>query len=151
MLVTTARIGASFRKEPSLSSDSTTRKSLWPTRAFEPPIVPTRPPTTTVGSSPAKFRIVAIIDVVVVLPWLPGHGDSVFQAHQLGQQLAARDHRNLHAARFLHLGVLLVDRRADHQRASSGDVRRRRGLRILSRPAAASRSVIGGELHDRSR
>ena len=29
------------------------------------------PPTTTVGSRPASFRTVAVIDVVVVLPWLP--------------------------------------------------------------------------------
>ncbi len=34
-------------------------------------MVPTRPPTTTVGSRPAKFRMVAVIEVVVVLPWLP--------------------------------------------------------------------------------
>ena len=34
-------------------------------------MVPTRPPTTTVGSSPAWFRMVAAIEVVVVLPWLP--------------------------------------------------------------------------------
>src|SRR6185437_2674210 len=37
-----ATIGASFRKEPSLSSDSTTRNWLLPIRAFEPPIEPTR-------------------------------------------------------------------------------------------------------------
>jgi len=43
-------------------------ESLRPTRALEPPIVPTRPPTTTVGSRPAKLRIVAVIEVVVVLP-----------------------------------------------------------------------------------
>jgi hypothetical protein len=44
------------------------RKSLRPTRAFEPPIVPTRPPTTTVGSRPAKLRIVAVHRVWSVLP-----------------------------------------------------------------------------------
>src|SRR5262249_51447079 len=38
-----------------------------------------------------------------------GDGYAVFQAHQLGQQFAAGDHRDLQAARFLHFGVLLVD------------------------------------------
>ena len=41
------------RLSRALSSDSTTRKSLRPTRALDPPMVPTRPPTTTVGSRPA--------------------------------------------------------------------------------------------------
>ncbi len=48
--------------------------------------------------------------------------DPVFEPHQLRQQLAARNNGDLEAARLLHLGVLLVDRRAHHQRARSGDV-----------------------------
>ena len=51
MLVTTATIGASLRNDPSLSSLSTTKKSLLPSLALVPPIMPTRPPTTMVGSS----------------------------------------------------------------------------------------------------
>src|SRR5882762_811622 len=73
MFVTMARIGLNLRKDPSLSSDSTTRKSLWPTRAFEPPMAATLPPTTTVGSNPATLSTLAIIDVVVVLPWQDHH------------------------------------------------------------------------------
>ena len=53
-----------------------------------------------------------------------GDGDAVLEAHQLGQQLAARDHRDLQAAGFLDFGVLFVDRGTDHQGAGSGDVGR---------------------------
>ena len=34
-------------------------------------MVPTRPPTTIVGSRPAWLSTAATIDVVVVFPWLP--------------------------------------------------------------------------------
>ena len=70
MVVTTAMVGVSFRKEPSDSSASATRYSPWPSRALEPKLV-TRPPTTTVGSSRASARTAPIMDVVVVLPWVP--------------------------------------------------------------------------------
>jgi len=123
MLVTTARMGESFRNEPSLSSDSTTRNWLWPSRAFEPPMDCSRPPTTTVGSWPAWLNMVASIEVVVVLPWLPATGDAVLEAHQLGQQLAAGNHRDLPAPRFLHLGVFLGDRGANHHRPGRSDIR----------------------------
>ena len=53
-----------------------------------------------------------------------GDGDAVLQAHQLGQQFAARDHGDLQAARFLHLGVLFIDGGTDHQGARAGDVGR---------------------------
>ena len=115
-------MGASLRNEPSLSSDSTTRKSLCPTRALEPPMVPTRPPTTTVGSSPAWLRMVAVMRGGGGLAVAAGHRDAVLQPHQLGQQLAARDHRNLQPARLLHFGILVVHGRADHQRPRAGHV-----------------------------
>src|SRR5271163_4063058 len=67
MLVTTARIGLNFRNDPSLSSDSTTRKSLCPTRALEPPMAAALPPTTTVGSRPATLLNVAGLDPTVVV------------------------------------------------------------------------------------
>jgi hypothetical protein len=70
MFVTTAKVGVSIKNERSLSSASTTIKSLFPKRALEP-IAPTTPPTTTVGSSPACASTVAIIEVVVVLPCEP--------------------------------------------------------------------------------
>ena len=57
MFVTTAMMGASFRNDPSLSSDSTTSSELLPTRAFDPCIAATRPPTTTVGSRLAVLRM----------------------------------------------------------------------------------------------
>ena len=50
------------------------------------------------------------------------HGDSVLQPHQLSQQLAARNHRNLQPPRFLHFGVLFIHRRAHHQRARALDI-----------------------------
>src|ERR1017187_8517597 len=53
-----------------------------------------------------------------------GHGDAVLQAHQLGQHFAARDDRDLQAARLLHFGVGFVHGGADHQRTRTGDVRR---------------------------
>ncbi len=70
MLVTTAKVGESIRNERSLSSASTTIRSLFPRRAFEP-IAPTTPPTTTVGSRPACASTVATIEVVVVFPCEP--------------------------------------------------------------------------------
>ena len=44
-----------------------------------------------------------------------GDGDAVLQAHQLGQQFAARDHGNAEAAGFLHFGIRLVDSGTHHQ------------------------------------
>ena len=70
MLVTTATVGLSFRKERSDSSASATMKSPLPRRAPEPS-TPRRPPTTTVGSRPPLSSTRATIEVVVVLPWLP--------------------------------------------------------------------------------
>ena len=53
-----------------------------------------------------------------------GHRDAVLQAHQLGQQFAARDHGDLQAAGLLHFRVLFVDRGTDDERARAGDVGR---------------------------
>ena len=89
------------------------------------PCVPTRPPTTTVGSRPAWLSTAATIDVVVVLPWLPADRDAVLLAHQLGQQLAARDHRNRQPPRFDHFRIVGAHRGADHHRFRAGDIFRR--------------------------
>ena len=51
-----------------------------------------------------------------------GDGDAVFQTHQFGKQLAARDDGNLQAPGFLHFGILLIDRRTDDQSARAGYV-----------------------------
>ncbi len=51
-----------------------------------------------------------------------GHRDAVLQAHQLGQQLAARDHGDLQPPRLLHFRILFVHRGTHHQRARAGDV-----------------------------
>ena len=89
MFVTTAMMGASLRNEPSLSSDSTTRKSLLPTRALEPPMVATRAADDDGGvqagvgqhggghGGGGGFAVAA------------GDGDAELQAHQLGEQFAA--------------------------------------------------------------
>ena len=50
--------------------------------------------------------------------------DAVFQAHQFGEQFAARDHGNLQAARFLHFGIRFLDGGTDHQRLRAGHVLR---------------------------
>jgi hypothetical protein len=78
MLVTMATVGDSFRNERSDSSASATMKSPRPRRAPEPS-TPSRPPTTTVGSRPPLSRIIATIDVVVVLPWLPATATPYFR------------------------------------------------------------------------
>jgi len=70
MLVTTATVGKSWRKEPSLSSASATRNSLCPRRALLSKMF-NRPPTTAVGSTPAWCSSTAIMEVVLVLPWVP--------------------------------------------------------------------------------
>ena len=70
MLVTTATVGDSNRKVPSLSSASATRISPRPICAL-PASDRTRPPMTRVGSISASVSTWPIIDVVVVLPWLP--------------------------------------------------------------------------------
>jgi hypothetical protein len=59
-----------FRKEPSLSSASATRKSPPPEPALEPRLL-SLPPITTVGSRPPRASTEATIEVVVVLPWAP--------------------------------------------------------------------------------
>ena len=52
------------------------RRTDRPPRALAPlPISLRSPPTTKVGSSPARSRITASIEVVVVLPWVPRDRD----------------------------------------------------------------------------
>ena len=122
MFVTIARIGESFRNEPSLSSDSTTRKLLFPSRAFEPPMVPTRPPTTTVGSKPACDRIVAAIEVVVVLPWLPATAMPYFSRISSASS-SPRGMTGIPSRRASsNFRILCVDRRRDHERFRAFDV-----------------------------
>ena len=70
MLVMTAIVGESFRKEPSLSSASATMTSPSPSLALLP-IDESFPPMTMVGSSPPWARIVETMEVVVVLPCMP--------------------------------------------------------------------------------
>src|SRR5271156_4839615 len=48
-----------------------------------------------------------------------GHGDAVFQAHELGQHFGARDHRNFQVVRFEEFDVVGFHGRGnyDHVRA----------------------------------
>ncbi len=74
-----------------------------------------------------------------------GHGDAELQAHQLGQQLATGNHRNLEAAGFLNLGVVLADGGADHQGLGSGEVGR--GVAFENAGAQLAEAVgDGGQL-----
>ena len=141
MLVTTARIGLSLRNEPSLSSDSTTRKSLWPTRAFEPPMEATLPPTTTVGSRPASVQNGRGHRSRGGLSVAAGDGDAVLQAHQLGQQLAARDHRDVQTPRFQHLRICGSTAELTTTALAASDVRGGMALEN-QRPKRARRSVV---------
>ena len=52
----------------------------------------------------------------------PGDGDPEFQAHQLGQQLAARDHRKPQAAGFDDFRIIGANRGADDDRIRAGDI-----------------------------
>src|SRR3990172_2555016 len=70
MFVTTAMVGDSLRKLPSLSSASATRNSPCPSLAFVPRLF-SLPPMTTVGSMLPAASTVATIEVVVVLPCAP--------------------------------------------------------------------------------
>ena len=64
-------LGKRARNEPSLSSASATRKSLFPNLAFEPPHWFNLPPIITVGSRPPLVKIEAIMLAVVVFPCDP--------------------------------------------------------------------------------
>src|SRR5690349_15168239 len=77
IVVTTATVGVSLRKEPSDSSASATRYSPAPSRAFAPRLS-TRPPTTMVGSKRASDSTAPTIDVVVVLPCVPATATPIF-------------------------------------------------------------------------
>ena len=57
------------------------------------------PPITKVGSMPPSARMLATSEVVVVLPWVPANGDTLLEAHQLGQHLGARHHRDMWRSR----------------------------------------------------
>ena len=97
MFVTTAIVGERSRKVPSLSSASATRSSPWPSRAFEPS-ARSLPPTTTVGSSPASREHRGDERRGRGLAVRAGDRDAVLHAHQLGEHLGARDHRDLQLA-----------------------------------------------------
>ena len=124
MLVTTAMIGERRRNVPSLSSASATRNSPCPSRAFVPS-ARSLPPTTTVGSSPASRRTVPEQRRGRGLAVRAGDRDAVLHAHQLGEHLGARDHRDLQLARAHHLGIRERHRRRDdHHVDALVDVRR---------------------------
>ena len=62
--------GRKFKKLFVYSQASETNTSESPTRRF-PPMEGRIPPTLMVGSACAASRISEIMDVVVVLPWVP--------------------------------------------------------------------------------
>src|ERR1035437_9431553 len=51
-----------------------------------------------------------------------GHRDAVLEAHELGEEFAARDDGDLEAAGLLHFRVLFLDGGADDEGARAGDV-----------------------------
>ena len=77
--------------------------------------------------------------VVVVLPWVPAHGDIGFQAHQFGKHFGAADHGQALAAGLVELCIARFDRRRDHHDLGLGEVFRRLAYEDLARrgvPAA---------------
>ena len=70
MLVTTATSRASFRKERSDSSASRTAHSPPPHAALVPS-ARSSPPIRKAGSRPASASASAVIEAVVVFPWVP--------------------------------------------------------------------------------
>ena len=72
-----ATVGASRRKDPSLSSASATRYSPRPRRALLPRLF-TRPPTIVVGSRPPSDSTAATSEVVVVFPCAPATATPYF-------------------------------------------------------------------------
>ncbi len=70
MLVRIVAKSGSSRCVPSLSSASTTSRSL-PVHCAPVPASETSPPTTKLGASPASASASISIDVVVVLPCVP--------------------------------------------------------------------------------
>ena len=153
MLVTTAKVGDSIRNERSLSSASTTIRSLLPRRAFEP-IAPTTPPTTTVGSRPACAEHGRDHRGRRRLPVRAGDGDRVrLESHQLGQHLGARDDGDRAPPRFEHFGVVVAHGGRAHDDVRAADVLRRVPLVNLraqllraapSRPSGAGPSPTRG-------
>ena len=97
---------------------------------------------TAVGSSPARSSISATIEVVVVLPCAPAIAMPDAQAHQLGQHLGARNHRDVPRARLGDLGVVRGDRRRHDDDVGVADVRARRARCRHGTPSDASRSVM---------
>ena len=70
MLVMTAVVGEKERKESQYSHASKMKYSFPPMR-YAPPMSESSAPLTTVGSRPADMNISDIIDVTVLLPWVP--------------------------------------------------------------------------------
>ncbi len=70
------------------------------------------------------------------------NGDAVFQAHQFGQQLAARDHRNLQPPRFHQFRIALIYRGGNHQGACSLYIGR--GMSGVNLRAQAGEVLRGG-------
>ena len=87
-------------------------------------MVPTRPPTTTVGSRPAKLRMVAVIEVVVVLPWLPATAMPYFRRINSASSSPRGMTGICRRRASCTSGILFVHRGTDHQRARAGDVGR---------------------------
>ena len=104
MLVMTAKRGASFRNDRSLSSASATRYLPRPSRALLPNAL-TRPPMTAVGSRPAASSIKRDHRSRRRLAVSAGDGDSFAQLHQLGQHLGPGNHRDAARARGGHFGI----------------------------------------------
>ena len=113
ILVTTAMVGDSNRKLPSLSSASATRNSPWPSLGVGAEHVhPATDHHRRVQTRRAQHRrdhrrgrgfAVAA-----------GHRDAVFHAHQLGEHFGARNHRDMASARFEHFRIGIFYRGGDH-------------------------------------
>ena len=118
MFVTTATTGASRRNEPSLSSASATSRSP---RAEARAAAPARVAAAPAHAPADHGRRVEAGRVEHVgdqrggrrLAVGPGDGDAVLHAHDLGEHLGPRDHRDAAPLGLRHLRVAGADRRGD--------------------------------------
>ena len=129
MLVTTAMIGDRRRNEPSLSSASATRILALP----EPGVGAERAQLAADDDGGIAARLAqhgADERGGGGLAVRAGDGDAVLHAHQLGEHLGARDHRDLELARAHDLGIRERHRGRDDEHVDAlVDVRRHRARR----------------------
>ena len=153
MFVTTATSRRSFRKERSDSSASITAHSPSPQAAFVP-AARSSPPIRNAGSRPVSSRTSAIIEAVVVFPWVPLTAIVFFIRDELAEQVGAVEDPRARRAGGRQLRVVLRDGGGDDDLGALRQVRRIVAddrLDAGRRAAARSTTTPPGRTRSRSR